>query len=40
MVMNGQRQIEIWNDRLGLLFGLAIAAVVPLAAALLVIESL
>ncbi len=39
-VMNGQRQLELWNDRLGFIFGLAMVAVVPLAAALMVIESL
>ena len=38
--MSGQSQLELWNERLGLVFSLAMVAVVPLAAALMVIESL
>ncbi len=34
------RQLELWNDRLSYAFGAALVAVVPLVAALLVIESL
>lgn len=38
--MNTTRNLHIWTERLGLAFSTALLAVLPVAAALLLIESL